>query len=273
MKRQGSPRQRLGLAAGVIAVIILYAIFGGEAAKKPYVLDFGGDFQPGLASRDDLGISVVVAVDCSGSMADSPATGGAAKYRQASAALSEVAAVLGRISREAPPGQILKVGLLRFSDATQEIMPLALMDGEGLARFSTLVADPGNFQPGGGTAIGAAIETGSRLLAQSGTVLRSLILVTDGENTVGVEPEEVLAALRANRNSASSKELPVYTDSTLVSFIGFDIDSGRFAKLASLGSRVSSASDRAGLASAISDILEADITRLESPGLGQGGGK
>jgi hypothetical protein len=274
-KRAGALALALGFAA------LLWIVIGGiptaaskaERAKNSeagYVLGFGPDFKPLLASRDDLGISVVLAIDCSGSMSEAPKSGGEAKYLEASKALGQVVEVLGRLVKEAPKGQVLKVGVLRFSDQVAEVLPLRVMDEEGIAQLASLVGDPANLAPGGSTAIGAAIEKGAEWLSQSGTILRSLIVVTDGDNRAGVEPSWALSAVYGNRNSASTPDYPVLTSSILVSFIGFDIDSGIFKPLAKYGARILSATNQGELAASLAGILEADITKLEAPALGGG---
>jgi hypothetical protein len=268
----------LVLVAIVIAAIawFLFDDAGGSRAHRvsvkgtedSYVLKFGADFKPQQASRDDLGISVVLAIDCSGSMSDAPKTGGVAKYVQASTALERVVEVLGHLVKEAPKGQVLKVGILKFNDTVSEVMPLAIMDAAGIAKLDALVRDPSNFAPGGSTAIGMAVEQGVERLSQSGTILRSLIVVTDGQNMEGVAPAWALSAVYNNRNSASTPDFPVLTGSTLVSFIGFDIDSGVFQPLSRYGARIMSATNQSQLAEALSGLLEADVTKLEAPALG-----
>jgi Mg-chelatase subunit ChlD len=272
------PRSALAIAAVVLVAVIAATIgsFGRSGSRaadargeRDYAMDFGPDFKSFLASRDDLGISVVVAIDSSGSMADSPKSGGTAKYIQASAALGQVADLLERLAAGSPRGQVLKVGVLKFNSVVRELLPLTVMDEDGLALLRDIVLDPENFQPGGSTAIGATIENGVRALSQSGTILRSLIVVTDGENTAGVDPAWSLSAVYGNRNSASSTDLPVLTGSTLISFIGFDVDSDAFKRLSGYGPRIASATDQAQLARALSASLEADITKLETPAFGE----
>jgi len=282
MKRQDPKAGSLNKTLGVGAVVVLAAwlLFsnilpspgpkdGSAPAKgKGYTLAFPEDFNRALAARDDLGISVVIAVDISGSMADPPRAGGEAKYVQAAGALAEVARVIERIAKSAPPGLVIKAGILKFNEAVTPVLELTTLDAAGLARFKAVVADPENFLPGGKTAIGAAIEGGIARLAQSGTILRSLVVITDGANTEGTEPAPVLEAVYANRNSASGEGYTVSTSTNLVSFVGFDVDSGLFGPLSALGARVTSAADRTELSKVVSSILEADITKLEAPSLG-----
>lgn len=245
---------------------------GGSASKRParYSLQFSPDFQPALSFRDDLGLSVVVAVDVSGSMGDKPATGPqTAKYVQASGALTEVLKVLeGLVGPQKEGGLLVKLSLISFSDQVRVLLPTTVLNRETLRALEAYASTPDNFRPGGATAIGAAVEKGTEILAQSGTIMRSLIVISDGENTSGIEPESVLEAVYTDRNTASTAEVAVTTSSTLVSFIGFDIDAARFSGLAERGARVTGASDQEELVSELRGLLEADITKLESAGPG-----
>lgn len=251
----------------VLSYVVVRESGGGSGQVKSYSLQFAQDFQPALSFRDDLGLSVVVAIDVSGSMGDNPASGPqVAKYIQASGALTEVLKVLGGIVSPERDGSslLVKLSLISFSDEVKVLLPPTVLTPASLAPLEAFAATPENFRPGGSTAIGAAVEKGTEILAQSGTIMRSLIVITDGENTKGVEPGSVLDAVYGNRNSASTAEIPVTTSSTLVSFIGFDIDASRFAGLAEKGARVTGAADQEDLVSELRGLLEADITKLES---------
>jgi len=272
MKRAGLPL--VAVIAALAAAYFLYAALAPglgaartKASEASYRLEFSPDFKPLLASRDDLGISVVIAVDVSGSMADPPASGGKPKYLQAASALGRVVDTLERIAASAPEGQAIKVGLLKFNKDVSPLLPLTLLDRQGIARLRGILASPVALSPGGSTAIGDALGRAAEWLSQSGTILRSAIVITDGENVEGADPSWVLSAIYGNRNSASTPDYPVATNSILVSFIGFDIDAGRFAPLAAYGARVTSAEDQAELVRVLGRLLEADITRLEAPGL------
>lgn len=269
----------IGYLVLVVAGLVLFWAVGGlrscpsrSATKRPanYVLKFSPDFQPALSFRDDLGLAVVVAIDVSGSMGDRPATGPqVAKYIQASGALTEVLKVLeGLVASQKDGGLLVKLSLISFSDQVRVLLPATVLNRETLRSLEAYASEPDNFRPGGSTAIGAAVEKGTEILAQSGTIMRSLIVISDGENTTGVAPESVLDAVYGNRNSASTAEVPVTTSSTLVSFIGFDIDKAKFSGLAEKGARVTGAADQAELVAELKGLLEADITKLESAGPG-----
>lgn len=229
--------------------------------KRGYELEFGEGFRPGMNSVDELGISIVIVMDTSGSMAERPSSGGKAKYLQASEALQTVAGYLAGLSANTG-GLELKAALLTFSDKVRTVMPLADLDAEGLAALEAACA-PENFAPRGGTAIGLALERASEILAQSGTIFNSVIIVTDGENTINPEPDKVIEAIYANRNNKSTEDMPIRTSTQLVSIIGFDIDSPKFARLHELGARVTQAGDGNELVSSLKSLLEADISKLE----------
>ncbi len=233
---------------------------------KGYILEFDESFNPGLNSIDDLGLSVVIAIDVSGSMIDVPASGGAlAKYIVASRALTQIVDFLETLSRDKDFKEFkLNVAVIGFDSEVRIISALASIRGKGFSALRRAVSNPKNLEPGGRTAIGLAIEKGTEILAQSGTILKSLIVISDGENTEGVLPEDALFALSNNRNDKSNHEYPVYTRGTLVSFVGFDIESETFASIEKQGARLVTASNQEELRDALKNILVADITKLEA---------
>ena len=229
-----------------------------------YILNFTKDFNPGLAGIDDLGISIVLAVDASGSMADPPASGGPEKYLQAQAALANIVAYLQKFSQNEGKDLLLKVAIIRFDDDVDTPFPLTKMDAAGFRAIKAVVSDPATFEAGGKTTLGLALEWAAEILAQSGTIFKSAIVISDGENTLDVEPKDVLFGINENRVNASTVDVPISTRGTLVSFVGFDIGNAAFADLAKEGARVTTASNQAELEAALTSLLVADITRLES---------
>ncbi len=232
-----------------------------QAKKAGYELSFGDDFKAGMNYVDDLGISIVIAMDVSGSMSNRPQTGGEVKYLQAANALRTVADYLASLSVSMPDIRV-NVAILSFSSGVKTVLPLTVLDKEGIARMRT-ACDARNFEPKGTTAIGKALERGSEILAQSGTIFNSLIVVTDGENTNPPKPEEVMKAIYANRNNKSTEDNPIRTSTQLVSIVTFDVKSPEFDRLHDMGARIISASDRKELESGLKGLLEADITKLE----------
>jgi len=234
--------------------------------KDGYILQFQDSYNPGLNSLDDLGISVLIAVDVSGSMADPPASGDQnPKYIQASKALNQILDFLEKLmGTPSMQGMTLKLGILGFYSELEEIAPLTLMDAQGFEKIRTLTANPEYFEPGGRTAIGLALERGAEILSQSGTIMKSLLVITDGENTSGPAPEDVLWAINENRNNKSTRDFPVLTRGILSSVIGFDVNTSIFTALENEGMRISSAADQEELRAALESSLAADITKLEA---------
>lgn len=232
-----------------------------DAPPEKFSLSFGDDFDAGMNFVDDFGISIVLAVDVSGSMADSPASGGDRKYVQATNALVTVSDYLKGLAEKQRDLKI-QVALLRFSDKVEVVLPMTLLDDGGYARLRQMCV-PANFAPGGGTAIGAGLQKGSELLAQSGTIFNSLIVVTDGENNRKPEPADVIAAIYSNRNNKSSDAMKVRTSTQILSFIGFDVASPQFDLYHQMGGRITSASNQTELEGSLKALLEADITKLE----------
>jgi Mg-chelatase subunit ChlD len=257
------------LAAAVAATFMAASMAGLSSCTprhrgaKGYTLQFGKDFKAGMNSVDDLGLSIVLLVDVSGSMADPPSGGGEPKYVQAAQAFGTIAGFLESFASR-HRDLVVKVAILKFSEKVSLVLPLTTLDERGKRALTDAASNPKNFYPEGKTAIGSALEAGSELLAGSGTIFRSMIVVTDGESNIGTDPSEVIDAIYADRNSASTKDLPVGTATQLLSFVGFDSDSGSFGPFRDRGARITSAQDQAGLESGLKGLLEADITKLEA---------
>jgi Ca-activated chloride channel family protein len=129
--------------------------------------------------------SVFICIDTSGSMQStdvSPTRAGAA----AEAARTFI--------REAPPG--VKIGLIAFASAAAVIQPLTADHDVALAAVDQLPS------PNGATAIGDALRLAADDLPPSGH--RVVILITDGVNNTGADPQEAAGYLGAHH-------IPVYT--------------------------------------------------------------
>lgn len=278
MAANTTKKNKMNFTTGLIifvSFIILINLCDGKKkntkaeAKKSseYALTFSDDFKKGLASQDDLGLSIVIAIDCSGSMKEYPkANQDQPKYIAASQSLNEIVQFLNSFYKKnvKKDNTILKIGLVKFSDTVKVLFPLTNMNDETFQELERITSDNNNFLPDSKTAIGKTLERGTEMLMQSGTIFKSLIVVTDGENTEGEEPETVFKAIVNNNNNKTSKDFPVTTSSVLTSFIGFDIDSSTFSTLHELGARVTSAANKEELNASLKNIFLADITKLEA---------
>jgi Mg-chelatase subunit ChlD len=232
------------------------------AGTPGYILQFHNDFRSGMNAVDESGISVAIAMDVSGSMGDAPQAGGEPKYIQATKALRTVAGYLEDMASKLKDMKI-RVCILRFNNQVDLVLPLTTLDADGIAKLNAAI-NPRNFSPNGGTAIGRAMEIESEILAESGTVFNSLMVVTDGENNVNPDPEDVMKAIYSNRNNMTTEDFQVMTSTQMSSFIGFDVRSRQFERFKELGARVASANSQAEIEQGLKSFLEADIKNLES---------
>ena len=232
-----------------------------------YHLNFKDDFKTGLTMQDDLGISIVIAIDCSGSMDEYPVSiNNNKKYVIASQSLTEITNFLENFYNNNLKKEkiILKIGLIKFSDTVNTLFNLSEMNDANFNKLKQITSNINNFLPTYKTAIGKTIEKGTEILVQSGTIFKSLIIITDGENTINISAEDALYAVVNNLNNKSTKEFPVLTDNILVSFVGFDIDSSVFNDLKDIGARITSAGNKEELNVALKNIFLADIKKLEA---------
>jgi len=135
-----------------------------------------------LPTRDG---SVFICIDTSGSMQSSDVT-----PTRAGAAADAARTFI----REAPPG--VKIGLIAFASAAAVIQPLTADHDVALSAVDQLPS------PNGATAIGDALRLAAERLPPSGH--RVVILITDGVNNTGADPQEAAGYLGAHH-------IPVYT--------------------------------------------------------------
>ncbi len=232
-----------------------------------YYLRFNDEFKPGLTSIDDLGLSIVIAVDCSGSMKEYPkSSGNKEKYIVASESLSDIVTFLQNVYETSWKKEKikLKLGIIKFSNRVDTVFELTEMNTDAFHKLRAITNDPQNFYPNGSTAIGRTLEEGTEILVQSGTIFKSLIVISDGENTSGTEPEDVMDAIVNNKNNKTTDDFPISTQTVLVSFIGFDMEASVFDRLHEQGARVMTAGNKEELNKSMTDIFLADINKLEA---------
>jgi Ca-activated chloride channel family protein len=159
------------LRAGWIVAIALLAI----AAAGPHLT-----LPLPVADGD-----VFICIDTSGSMASADVSPTRA---QAAAAAAKA------FIRESPAG--VKIGLIAFSSSAELIAPLSADKSATLAAVDQLPA------PNGATAIGDALRLAATQLPPTGH--RVVILITDGVNNTGIDPQEMAQYLGAHH-------VPIYT--------------------------------------------------------------
>lgn len=129
--------------------------------------------------------TVFICIDTSGSMAS---TDVAPTRSQAAAAAARA------FITQAPTG--IKIGLIAFASNAELIAPLSA------DKTATLAAVDGLPAPNGATAIGDALQLAASQFPPAGH--RVVVLITDGVNNTGTDPQEMAAYLGAHH-------IPIYT--------------------------------------------------------------
>jgi hypothetical protein len=191
------------------------------------------------AERD--GLAAAILIDVSGSMKQEAGGSGPAKIVSARRAALDLVDQFARYADE-HKGEPVLLGLYEFSQRSGEpdCREVIAMGPPNRARaagaVAAMIAD-------GGTPIGNAMITGKRALDATGLSRRHLLVVTDGENTNGPEPETVAAAI--TRRPA--------TERPSLYFVAFDISANRFDGVRNAGGLVLEAAN----ARALNDTLDA----------------
>ena len=150
------------------------------------------------------GVALAIVYDTSGSMHESvrDTTGRMSpKYRIANRALSAVAKQLQAFATNAASGipRNIQVGLFVFRGNTaREAVPFGPFDAaalEGLARtFSS---------PNGNTPLGNALSVATRTVLKSPLTRKHVLIITDGMNTEGPDPKDVMPGGARSESAAT----------------------------------------------------------------------
>jgi hypothetical protein len=144
------------------------------------------------------------------------------------------------------------VGLYTFSqNGAQEAVKLGPFNAGAIENWTT------NFsKPSGGTPLGSALRTVSQAVLDSPQPRKHVLIITDGMNTVGPDPEAILPSVN---KAADKKQTTVF-----VHFIAFDVKASVFNGVKRQGASVASAADEKELNSQLDFILQNQIL-LEKP--------
>jgi Mg-chelatase subunit ChlD len=208
-----------------------------------------GTFLPGAtlrAAEDDVAIAIVY--DTSGSMAGQvkdSANKPAPKFEIANRALESIFKQLEQF--QAKGGKKLQVGLFTFTpQGGQAVVPLGPFDAAKLRGWL------GDFKkPDGGTPLGAATAEAARALLAAKVGSRHVLVVTDGENTIGPPPEQVIPKLYDQAIKAGQ--------SLQFHFVAFDVKAAVFAGVKKQGATLVSAADEKQLTEQLTFVLEEKI--------------
>jgi len=198
------------------------------------------------------GLAAVVLVDVSGSMHDRIKGERRRKIEAAQAAAIDLVGAFARYAEAHKDTRVL-VGVHEFSaragePAAREVIPLgtpnAVTAGDAIRAMRT----------GGGTPIGDAMAEARVALDKSGLERRHLLVVTDGENTNGLDPAVVATVLEKQPEEAKAA----------LYFVAFDVDADTFTPVKNAGALLLSAKSGAELASTFDELLS-DRILVEAP--------
>jgi Mg-chelatase subunit ChlD len=142
----------------------------------------------------------------------------------------------------------VQLGVYEFSERPGEpdCRPVVPMGPPDRVRAGNAI---GQLRADGGTPIGNAMIAAKRELDATGLARRHLLVVTDGENTDGHEPERVAAAI-GRRPEAERPS---------IYFVAFDIDARRFDDVREAGGLVLGAANAKELNETLDMLLRGKI--------------
>lgn len=183
------------------------------------------------------GVAIAVVVDTSASMTP---------YRRSAAfrALGTLFDNIVKLSSLHPKLEV-EVGVYSFASRVETVRSMAPVDRADLA--SALRRIP---ESAGLTAIGDAMLVAGRALAASGLRRRHMIVITDGENSWGSDPKDVIAQVTERRITAH--------------FVAFQTEAGTFDFVRDAGGLLLSASDGESLQASLETIYTQKIL-VEAP--------
>ena len=201
------------------------------------------DAAPYQAAVDEgLGAAVAILVDTSGSMKEQAPGDSRAKSEVAQEAIEAMLDATDAFVAKRPDFPI-KIGIYSFSSGVRVLRPIQPYDRAALRL--TLATLP---RPGGGTAIGDAMRAARPDLYGAGVFRKYLLVVTDGENTSGRDPEDVARDIFRKSEGA----VQIY-------FVAFDTRPEKFAFLKATGGDVIGAGSGVELRRALDGIYQGKI--------------
>ena len=215
---------------------------------------------PGLlhvSAADDDGVALGILYDTSGSMKDlvPNSTGSTSpKYVIANHALTAIVKQIQAFITNGTAGDPRKVdvGLFTFEgESAKPVVPLGPFDGDAIQKWTAHFNSPK-----GGTPLGNALRMVAISVLNSPMPRKHILIITDGMNTIGPEPSEVLPVI--NR-SAQKKQNAIF-----IHFIAFDVDAKVFDSVKKQGATVAAAADETQLNAQLDFILQNQIL-LEKP--------
>ena len=229
---------RLGVALIVSALLGVSACIKLEdppkdvnAASKDAESPLMKALTPPTTTATKEGLAAAIVIDTSGSMERRAAKGNnIPKITYARAAANDIVAQFSRYADD-HKGETVLLAIYEFSarDGQERCREVVPMSAPNRDQARTAIAQ---LRADGGTPIGDAMIKAKLALDATGLSRKHLLVVTDGENTNGYEPDEVAVAI----NKRPEVERPS------LYFVAFDVDAKIFAPVKTAGGLIMSAS-------------------------------
>lgn len=205
-----------------------------------------------LLAGEPEGVALAIIYDTSGSMRD-PVRDHAGqmtpKYLIANKALASVADQIQAFVTNSAAGTPRKIETALFTfqgERAREVMKLAPFDAAALKIWAAHFSNPN-----GSTPLGNALTAASKAVFASPLPRKHILIITDGMNTAGPSPAEVLPHLK-KRAEEQHTTLSVH-------FVAFDVEAKLFDPVKKLGATVVAASNESQLNSQLQFILQRKI--------------
>jgi Mg-chelatase subunit ChlD len=249
-------RQNVRLIFALIALIVVFKVLqrdrsqpsgsGGRVDRSTRELQqLDEELKPaGAAETSKEGLAAAIVIDVSGSMNDKVTDRNGQREEKIAIARRAALDLVGQFASYAGDHQdeAVQLGVFEFSRrrGDPDCRTVVAMGPPDRARAATAI---NGLTADGGTPIGQAMITAKRALDATGLSRRHLLLVTDGENTDGVKPDLVAAAI----NKRPEAERPA------IYFVAFDVEASRFSSVRDAGALILSAAN----ATELNDTLDA----------------
>jgi Mg-chelatase subunit ChlD len=192
--------------------------------------------------EEGLGAAIAILIDTSGSMREKAPGDSRPKHVVAREAIEAMLDATDAFIAKRPDFPI-KIGIYNFSSSASVDLPI-----EPYNRARIKAALDHLPKPGGGTAIGAAMREARPDLYRAGVFRKYLLVVTDGENTSGEQPDLVAHDIWQRSEGA----VQMY-------FVAFDTSPDAFTFLKETGGAVLGAGSTAELRTALDGIYQGKI--------------
>ena len=232
------------LVAGLLVLLTAACVSPGSSSRSNRAASADAESSPPYQAEveEGLGAAVAILVDTSGSMKDHAPGDSRPKYLVARESLEAMLDATDAFVAKRPDFPI-KIGLYSFSSAVRTLRAIQPYDRTAIR--DALAQLP---EPGGGTAIGDAMREARPDLYRAGVFRKYLLVVTDGENTRGRNPEGVARDIW----DRSGHAVQVY-------FVAFDTGTDKFAFLKEVGGDVIGAGSGPELRTALDGIYQGKI--------------